>query len=254
MRRPLIVPALAVLAVLLASGPAWAHNEFDPAQAGTSKVIALQLNVANERDDAGTTMVELFFPEGIPIALAALPPIDGWTITPNGGTVGGPVTSVTWSRPTASPDENPSLPLSVGPMPTDPIRLQFKALQTYSDGEVERWIDDWRAGAPEPQHPGPVLDVVVDGPGDIAPPPTSASTAPALTSTTATTVAPTPTTALISPPVDVDDDNDDGGSYAGLIAGIIAAAVVIAAIVGVVIARRRRGTQPPPSDGGSSGP
>jgi hypothetical protein len=236
MRRLLIVAGIVVLAVLLAGSPVSAHNEFDPDQAGTSKVIAVRLDVANERDDAGTTMVELFFPEGIPIALVALPPVDGWTVTPNGGAVGGPVTSVTWSRPTASPAENPSLPLTVGPMPTDPLRLQFKALQTYADGEVERWIDDWPAGAPEPEHPGPVLDVVIDGPGEVAPPPTSATSAPA--STTTATADPTTTTGVATSAPEGGDDNG------GLIVGIVAAAVVVAAIVSVVIARRRSATAP----------
>ena len=32
----------------------------------------------------------------------------------------------------------------------------FKALQTYSDGDVVRWIDEPTAGA-EPEHPTPVL-------------------------------------------------------------------------------------------------
>ena len=47
----------------------------------------------------------------------------------------------------------------------DPVRLQFKALQTYSNGEIDRWIEDWPAGAPEPDHPAPVLEVVTGGPG-----------------------------------------------------------------------------------------
>ena len=36
-------------------------------------------------------------------------------------------------------------------------RLVFKALQTYSDGSVVRWIELTPAGGPEPEHPAPVL-------------------------------------------------------------------------------------------------
>jgi hypothetical protein len=33
----------------------------------------------------------------------------------------------------------------------------FKAVQTYGDGTVVRWIEDQPKGAPEPEHPAPVL-------------------------------------------------------------------------------------------------
>ena len=136
-----------------------------PDQAGTGNVVRCSSPVENEQSDAGTTQVQLFFPEGVPITLVDLPAVAGWTTAVEGGAIGSPVTSVTWSRPTATPDENPLLPLTIGPMPADPVRLQFKALQTYSNGEVERWIEDWPAGAPEPDHPAPVLEVVTGGPG-----------------------------------------------------------------------------------------
>jgi periplasmic copper chaperone A len=34
-------------------------------------------------------------------------------------------------------------------------RIVFKALQTYSDGDVVRWIEEPVAGEPEPDHPAP---------------------------------------------------------------------------------------------------
>ena len=182
MRRMLFVPAAALFGVLLVAGPAWAHSEFDPDEAGTGKVVQLQLSVENEQADAGTTQVQLFFPEGVAITLVDLPAVAGWTTAVEGGAIGAPVTSVTWSRPTASPDENPLLPLTIGPMPADPVRLQFKALQTYSNGEVERWIEDWPAGAPEPDHPAPVLEVTADGPG-VAPAPVTTAAPPVTTTT-----------------------------------------------------------------------
>jgi periplasmic copper chaperone A len=33
----------------------------------------------------------------------------------------------------------------------------FKALQTYSDGDVVRWIDEPKADGSEPDHPAPIL-------------------------------------------------------------------------------------------------
>jgi uncharacterized protein len=39
----------------------------------------------------------------------------------------------------------------------DTDALTFKALQTYSDGQVIRWIDAAAPGAAEPEHPAPTL-------------------------------------------------------------------------------------------------
>ena len=66
MRRTLFASTAALVGalfgVLLVAGPAWAHSEFDPDQAGTGNVVTLQLSVENEQSDAGTTQVQLFFP------------------------------------------------------------------------------------------------------------------------------------------------------------------------------------------------
>ena len=35
--------------------------------------------------------------------------------------------------------------------------MVFKALQTYSDGNVVRWIEEPVDGGEEPEHPAPVL-------------------------------------------------------------------------------------------------
>jgi len=56
--------------------------------------------------------------------------------------------------------------VSMGPLPTDTDQLVFKALQTYDTGEVVRWIDTAPPGAPEPDHPAPVLTLT---PADAAP-------------------------------------------------------------------------------------
>ena len=255
MRRMLFVPAAALFGVLLVAGPAWAHSEFDPGEAGTGKVVQLQLSVENEQTDAGTTQVQLFFPEGVAITLVDLPTVAGWTTAVEGGAIGAPVTSVTWSRPSATPDENPLLPLTIGPMPADPVRLQFKALQTYANGEVERWIEDWPAGAPEPDHPAPVLEVTTDGPG-VAPAPVTTAAPPVTTTTlaeTSTTEATTDSTLIAPNP----DEGDDDGSNVGLIVGVIAAVIVLAAIVGFVLWRRsqRADTAPSaPENAGTTGP
>src|SRR5262245_32821356 len=158
--------------MLFGVGRADAHNEFEPATAAPGSVVDLQLFVEDEAPDAGTTKVALQFPE--PITVVALPDVEGFTATVEGGELGGaPATGVTWEGGPAADDLE--LPITLGPLPGEPGRLQFKSVQTYDNGDEEAWIADWPEGAPEPDHPGPVLDLVAGGPGSV-PPSTAATT------------------------------------------------------------------------------
>jgi len=229
MRRVVASGVAAVAALVLAVTPAAAHNEWDPETAAPGSVVDLTLFVEDEQPDAGTTTVELFFPA--PITVAALPAVPGWTATPMDGELGGPASGVTWAGgPTPGDVE---LPIRLGPLPNEPGRLQFKAVQTYDNGEVDRWIDDWPEGAPEPPAPGPVLDLVAGGPGSI----------PATTASLTTTIASTTTTATASTTTDADQtaagDTDDSDSN---VVPIVVAAAVILAVAGGVFAfvRSRR--------------
>ena len=62
-------------------------------------------------------------------------------------------------RPTAgsTPGEFDLFTISAGPLPTNTGKLTFKAIQTYSDGTIVNWIQATVKGAPEPEHPAPVL-------------------------------------------------------------------------------------------------
>ena len=229
MRRVVASGVAAVAALVLAVTPAAAHNEWDPETAAPGSVVDLTLFVEDEQPDAGTTTVELFFPA--PITVAALPAVPGWTATPMDGELGGPASGVTWAGGPAPGDVE--LPIRLGPLPNEPGRLQFKAVQTYDNGEVDRWIDDWPEGAPEPPAPGPVLDLVAGGPGSI----------PATTASLTTTIASTTTTATASTTTDADQtaagDTDDSDSN---VVPIVVAAAVILAVAGGVFAfvRSRR--------------
>ena len=46
----------------------------------------------------------------------------------------------------------------MGPLP-ETKEIVFKALQTYSDGDVVRWIEVTPAGGQEPEHPAPVVSL-----------------------------------------------------------------------------------------------
>ena len=57
--------------------------------------------------------------------------------------------------------------MAAGSVPDRPGPLVFKALQTYSSGEIVRWIEVPVAGEPAPDTPAPVLTLT---------PPTTAPT------------------------------------------------------------------------------
>jgi hypothetical protein len=74
------------------------------------------------------------------------------------------VSSITWipdsKKDALKPGEYDDFDVSVGPLPKV-SSLTFKALQTYSDGTVVRWIDPPAPeGQPEPDHPAPTLTLL----------------------------------------------------------------------------------------------
>ncbi len=159
MKRCLAAVGVGVAVVMSVASVASAHTGFIPAAAEGGSTVEVSLSVADERSDAGITKVELFFPEATPVVLVDAPETDGWSVTVD-GTVGEAVTSVTWDGGPST--DNVRFPLTLT-MPAEPGRLQFKLLQTYDDGTIDRWIADMPLGAEEPDNPGPIIDVAGSG-------------------------------------------------------------------------------------------
>jgi uncharacterized protein YcnI len=124
--------------------------------------------VPNERDADSTVQVEIAFPAEHPLGHVSVQPVPGWKATVKKERLKQPivdgdheitevVTSVLWEGGAIRPGEFQEFPLSLGPLPEDAPELVFKAVQTYSDGEVVRWIDVPEKGVAEPEHPAPVL-------------------------------------------------------------------------------------------------
>jgi uncharacterized protein YcnI len=179
------VAGLVIGAVLLVAGPAWAHVTISPASAPKGSDAVLSFNVPDESESASTTQVAITFPTDHPIAEALVKPIPGWTakvatmkvakpIQTDAGAVTEAVKSVTWSGGAIAPGQFQQFTVSVG-LP-DANSLEFKAVQTYSDGTVVHWIESTPPGGPEPEHPAPVLTLTaLEG----ATPTTTATTKPA---------------------------------------------------------------------------
>ena len=176
-RAVLVAGAVTAVAVLGFGSAASAHVTIQggPAQPGGDARIAFL--VPTESDTASTTKVEVAFPTDKPVPSVATTPVAGWTVsvdttklsTPiktDDGEVSEIVSKVTWtanSPDTAiKPGQFLEFPVALGALP-DTDRLVFKTLQTYSDGNVVRWIDEPAANGTEPEHPAPVLNLTKAG-------------------------------------------------------------------------------------------
>jgi hypothetical protein len=204
-----LVPALALVAI---AAPAWAHVAFDPDEAAPGTIVSLTLRAAHEREGIGMTRVELFFPEDVEIPVVETPQVPGWTTTAAAPIDATAPAQLTWEGGPAL--DTVELPLTIGPLPDAPGRLQFKVLQTYANGDVDRWISEWPLGAPEPDQPGPVLDLVEGAPGTV--PPTSDPTTPTSPPETPTSAPPTTATAPAG-----DDEEGDGVAVLPIALGVI---------------------------------
>ncbi|MEU2333034.1 YcnI family protein [Streptomyces sp. NPDC006654] len=237
------VTAVAGTAVLAVASPAFAHVSVQPeGTAAKGGYAVIDFKVPNERDDASTTEVEVTFPADHPIASVMPQPMAGWKIdvtksklakplVMHGEKIGEAVTKVTWTATDGKgiqPGYFQKFPLSVGALPENTDELVFKALQTYSNKEVVRWIEVQQKGQEEPENPAPVLALSAatgDHHGTAAAEDTAAETS-AKTGTTAS-----------------DDSGSSGGSdTTARVLGIVGIVVGAAGVAYGVTAGRRRST------------
>lgn len=163
--------AVAASAVLAVSAPAFAHVSVQPeGEAAKGDYAVVDFKVPNERDNASTNKVEVNFPTDHPLASVMPQPLDGWSVqvtksklakplTMHGEKISEAVTKVTWTATGKGiePGFFQKFPLSVGALPEDTDELVFKAIQTYDNKEVVRWIEPQQEGQEEPENPAPVL-------------------------------------------------------------------------------------------------
>lgn len=205
-------------------GPALAHITVNPRSAPKGSFAKLAFRTPNERDTARTVKVEVTFPDDAPIPFVSVRPVPGWTTAVEKRTLdtpvevhGTPVTEavskVTWSGGSFGAGEFQEFEVSAGPLPSDADELMFRALQTYDNGEIVRWIEPTPPSGEEPDHPAPVLTLTA-ATGDHGGAPAGADTS--------------------------DDDGDDATTLPTVLS--IAALVVALVAGGVALGARRRAT------------
>lgn len=169
--RTATVGGAAAVAVLLAAGPAFAHVTIQPVSAAKGSYSTVSFKVPNEQDDASTVKIEVNLPTDHPIPSVSTQPVPGWSVavtkeklkTPlktDDGTVNEAVTKITWTAGKGggiAPGQFQQFPVSLGPLPQNADQLVFKALQTYSNKDIVRWIEVQQKGQAEPENPAPVL-------------------------------------------------------------------------------------------------
>ncbi|MFF0466364.1 YcnI family protein [Micromonospora zamorensis] len=221
----------AATAVLGFAGPASAHVTVNPKEAAQGGYARVAFRVPNESDTASTTKLEVVLPENAPVGSVSTMPVPGWTVATEKRKVDPPievhgsqlteaVSKITWTATgdaAVKPGQFQEFPVSMGPLP-QVDSMVFKVLQTYSDGNISRWIDPPTPGAEEPENPAPVLTL-------------TAAAAPGGSATPSVTAAAAP---------DDDDDEDGNGLAVGLgVAGLVAG---LAGLVlgGLAFTRTRR--------------
>jgi uncharacterized protein YcnI len=216
LRKTTILAIAAGSAALLAPSAALAHVSFHPNAIPQGAFITTDLRVPNEESSANVTSIRVKLPEGVLDAEGAPPA--GWSfssktkklakpIKTDDGTVTSEVTEVDFTGGKIKPGEFGNFPVALG-LPDSAKQGQvigFPTIQTYSNGDVIRWI-----GNPTDDKPAPTIDVTAAGAaaldvtgGDAGPPaklPTNltgvASTAS--TTTTAPVAATRPATTVIT--------------------------------------------------------
>jgi uncharacterized protein YcnI len=214
------IGAAVAAGALVLPAAAGAHVTVQPQQvpAGASTVLAVR--VPNERDDASTVKVDVRLPPGfVSASWEAMP---GWSvravkqklskpIQTDDGPIDEQVGEIVWTASSKKagiqPGEFRDFPLSVTMPGKAGQTLTFKALQTYSNGEVVRWI-----GAPDADEPAPTVQLTAARQQATARP------------------APAPAPAAAS--------SGDGSNGLSIVALVLGALGLLAGIAALVTARR----------------
>ncbi|MEU9167560.1 YcnI family protein [Streptomyces sp. NPDC048420] len=224
LRRVGLSTALAAATVLTAAGIASAHVTIHPdgyAKGATDG--ALTFRVPDESDTASTTKVQVFLPTDHPLLGVLVSPHDGWTakvtdtklktpVKTDDGTITDAVSEITWTGGKIGPGQYEDFDVAFGQLPEDTAQLVFKALQTYSDGKIVRWIEEAGSGDEEPENPAPVLKLTA-------------------ATTTSATASKTSAVAAGASKASASDSTARGLGVAGLVVGVLGLAAGAFAVV-----------------------
>ena len=239
-RRAVVVTATATTLVAVIALPASAHVTVSPATLPKGATAELTFKVPNEESNATTSQLALQIPTDHPIAQVLPRDTPGWKVavktttlaTPlktDDGTFTTAVSEIDWTGGAIPVGQYQDFQVSVDPLPTDTNQLVFKAVQTYSNGDVVRWIDLTTSGQSAPDHPAPVLTLTAAA-DDTSNSASGSGSTPAANATTAAAAAQSSTSS-----------SSDGNGTVGIWLGAFGLAAGLAALVLTLLSRRRSG-------------
>ena len=173
-KRRLAIATVTAAAGGLLPAAAQAHVSFHPNAIPQGAEITTYIRVPNELDHANISSVKIKLPNGVLEALGDPPP--GWSfkaktqtlakpIKTDDGVVSTQVTEVDFTHGDTPPGQFANLPLTLT-LPDSAKQgqvMSFPTVQTYSNGEVVRWIDP----SAEDEHPAPTIDITAPGIADL---------------------------------------------------------------------------------------
>lgn len=145
----------------------------NPREAEQGSFAKLTFRMPNERDIASSVQLEVIFPERQPLSSVSVKPQLGWTyrvdkvklpelVDVEGRQITETVSKITWTAQpgfAVKPGEFAEFEVSAGRLPADE-QMVFKAIQTYDNGEIVRWIEQAAPGSTaRPERPAPVLSL-----------------------------------------------------------------------------------------------
>ena len=165
--------AIAVCCGLLAPAAAQAHISLHPNTIPAGAYATLDVRVPGEQEDAYVTKVDVLFPAGF--TGVDYENVPGWStkiietklatpIKEGGETIDTEVSQIvwTWAGPLGKVNNGQFIqfPLSLA-IPEDAAGkpLEFRTVQTYSNGQVVHWIDPSLTA----EHPAPRINVTAKG-------------------------------------------------------------------------------------------
>jgi uncharacterized protein len=166
MKKNSLLAALITAAVLaIVPAAAQAHVTIQPGSASADSYTRIDLRVPNESDSASTKSVKVKFPSGI--YYTGYEPIPGWKVSVKSRKLATPIkmeddtltteteeVSITATGDGIEPGQFQDFGLSISTPNKPGTALKFPAVQTYSDGEVARWI-----GSESSEQPAPTLEL-----------------------------------------------------------------------------------------------
>lgn len=233
-----------VLGITFALGwgsAAFAHVEIEADTPLQGALTTLRISVPNEKADASTVSIDLRFPAEGPLTEIAVIDTAGWVSTLSSQ-------GIVWTGGPLSGDARVEFSFQAR-LPVGPTSLVFKALQTYDNAEVVRWIQT--ATDAQGDEPAPTLKLEGVAPETVVQQTTASgittdSVSQSPTESVASGAPPTLTTQASASALDIsattlpstakEDDSGASGSFP-IFPTIVAVAALV--LIGLALIKRK---------------